>query len=116
MFYVNDELEGTFLYRETIKLYCNIYAAGSWQFLTIFQVEGLTLSSLTRTGAPQESGLSVFGPRDVSQRVQGLPGSFSFFLSFFFSFLLSFFFHSFVLRFVFRFFFGLNLQTVYLFS
>ena len=49
-------------------------------------MEGLTLSSLTRTGAPQERGLSVFGPGDVSQRVQSLPGSFFFF--FFFSFFL----------------------------
>ena len=84
-------------------------------FLTYHLLRGgIDTVSLTRTGAPQERGLSVFGPGDVSQRVQSLPGSFFFF--FFFPFLFPFCFLSFVLCFVFQFCFGLSLQTVYLFS
>ena len=31
MFYVNDEPEGTFLYTETIKLYCIVNSHGGFQ-------------------------------------------------------------------------------------
>ena len=35
MFYVNDEPESTFLYTETIKLYCTVFRVSVWRGMVL---------------------------------------------------------------------------------